>query len=130
MNLLHIVTTIYGTVSRTIQHLADMSLHPTASVIPLNFNVLKTHADILTTFKDHVRANPAGPNKKRIAVIDSIVSNPGALLPWKEMVEVCKEEGIFSLIDAAHSLGQEVGLNLKEIDSDFWLSVCNHAYAS
>ncbi|KAF8194638.1 pyridoxal phosphate-dependent transferase [Pholiota molesta] len=117
-------TTTYGTISRTIQHLADIRPHPTASVIPLNFNALKTHADVLSVFRDHVRANPAGPNKKRVAVIDSIVSNPGALLPWKEMVQVCKEEGIFSLIDAAHSLGQEVGLNLNEVDPDFWLSNC------
>jgi selenocysteine lyase/cysteine desulfurase len=99
-------------------------------VIPLNFNALKTHADVLSIFKDYVRANPAGPNKKRVAVIDSIVSNPGALLPWKEMVQVCKEEGIFSLIDAAHSLGQEVGLNLNEVDPDFWLSVRTRLYAS
>ena len=82
-----------------------------------------TRADILEKFKQHVQANPGAPNKKRVAVIDSIVSNPGVLLPWKEIVKICKQEGIFSLIDAAHSIGQEVGINLHDIDPDFWVSV-------
>jgi selenocysteine lyase/cysteine desulfurase len=52
-----------------------------------------------------------------------VVSNPGVLLPWKEMVAICKDEGIWSVIDAAHSIGQEVGVNLKESAPDFWVSV-------
>lgn len=45
---------------------------------------------------------------KIVAVIDSIASNPGVLLPWQEMVKVCREEGVWSVIDGAHSIGQEV----------------------
>jgi selenocysteine lyase/cysteine desulfurase len=44
-------------------------------------------------------------------------------MPWKEMVQVCKEGGAYSVIDAAHSLGQEVGINLEKADPDFWVSV-------
>jgi cysteine sulfinate desulfinase/cysteine desulfurase-like protein len=43
-----------------------------------------------------------------VAVIDSISSMPGVLLPWKELVKVCQEEGVWTIIDAAHSIGQEV----------------------
>ena len=103
------------------QYLTDVPPHPTKSVITLDFPM--THADILEKFKQHIQANPGKPNKKRVAVIDSIVSNPGVLLPWKDMVKICKQEGIFSLIDAAHSIGQEVGINLHDIDPDFWVSV-------
>ncbi|KAF8959578.1 pyridoxal phosphate-dependent transferase [Flammula alnicola] len=116
-------TTTYGSVSRTVQSIADVSPHPTASVIALNFPT--THEEILKGFKEHIQATPAKPNKKRVAVIDSIVSNPGALLPWKEMVAICKEEDVWSVIDAAHSIGQEVGLNLTEIGPDFWISNCH-----
>lgn len=49
-----------------------------------------------------------GTANRFVAVIDSITSVPGVLLPWKEMVQVCKEEGLWSVIDAAHSIGQEV----------------------
>ena len=52
--------------------------------------------------------DPAGRKNKIVAVIDSIASMPGVLLPWQEMVKVCREEGVWSVVDAAHSLGQEV----------------------
>lgn len=58
-----------------------------------------------------------------MAVIDSIASNPGVLLPWKEMVKICREEGVWSVIDAAHSIGQEVGLDVGASGCDFWISV-------
>ena len=82
-----------------------------------------TRSNILEAFKSHLHAHPASPNKKRVAVIDSIISNPGVLLPWKEMVEICKEEDVWSVIDAAHSIGQEVDLDLGKADPDFWVSV-------
>lgn len=53
---------------------------------------------------------------KFVAVIDSITSNPGYPMPWKEMVQICKEEGVWSVIDAAHSIGQEV----QSAQSDSW----------
>jgi len=58
-----------------------------------------------------------------VAIIDSIVSNPGVLMPWKELVKICKEEGIWSVIDAAHSIGQEQNIDLTEVAPDFWTSV-------
>lgn len=39
------------------------------------------------------------------------------------MVQVCKEEGVMSVIDAAHSIGQELNLDLNKADPDFWISV-------
>jgi hercynylcysteine S-oxide lyase len=44
-------------------------------------------------------------------------------MPWKEMVKICKEEGVWSVVDAAHSIGQEQGINLSETMADFWVSV-------
>ncbi|KDR81048.1 hypothetical protein GALMADRAFT_241675 [Galerina marginata CBS 339.88] len=116
-------TTTYGSISKTVQYLSDVPPHPTPSVIVLNFPT--THEEIVKEFRKHLLDNPAKPNKRRVAVIDSIVSNPGVSLPWKEMVKVCKDEGVWSLIDAAHSIGQEVGLNLTEAAPDFWVSNCH-----
>ena len=116
-----VVTTTFYSVSRTVHNLSDVPPHPTLSVVVLNFPT--THAEIIKVFKEHIQANPAKPNKKRVAVIDSISSNPGVILPWKEMVAICKYEGIWSVIDAAHSIGQEVGINLTESAPDFWVSV-------
>ena len=39
------------------------------------------------------------------------------------MVQICKDEGVWSVIDAAHSIGQEVDLDLNNAKPDFWVSV-------
>jgi selenocysteine lyase/cysteine desulfurase len=70
-----------------------------------------------------LRRLPRKTGQRVVAIIDSIISNPGILLPWKEMVQVCKEEGVMSVIDAAHSIGQELNLDLNKADPDFWISV-------
>jgi len=63
-----------------------------------------------------------GTKLKVVAVIDTIASNPGVYLPWKEMVALCRERGILTVIDAAHSVGQEPNINLSEAGPDFWVS--------
>ena len=121
-----LVTTTYNSVSRTAHYISDVIPHPELVTIPIAFPT--THAEIIRTFKEHLDANPANPNKRRVAIIDSIVSNPGCLLPWREMVKIAKDADVWSVVDAAHSIGQEVGLNLAEDAPDFWISV--HALLS
>ncbi|KAF8999306.1 pyridoxal phosphate-dependent transferase [Cyathus striatus] len=113
--------TTYGSVYKTAQYLSDTPPHPTLSIFPIYFPT--TPQAILGSFRKHVQALPK--RGKCVAVIDAIVSNPGVSLPWKEMVIICKEEGIYSVIDAAHSIGQEVGINLEKIRPDFWVSNCH-----
>ena len=69
---------------------------------------------------------PTGNNGHEIvAVIDALISNPGIWLPWQEMVKIAKEGGIMTVVDAAHAIGQEVGIDLKKVDPDFWISNCH-----
>ncbi|PFH44955.1 hypothetical protein AMATHDRAFT_164401 [Amanita thiersii Skay4041] len=116
-----VTTTTYGSVFRTSQHLSNILPNPHLSVLTLNFPL--THGDIVSLFRERIRALP--PGKNRIAIVDSIVSNPGVLLPWKEMVNICREEGVLSVVDAAHSIGQELHINLEEAKPDFWVSNCH-----
>jgi selenocysteine lyase/cysteine desulfurase len=44
-------------------------------------------------------------------------------MPWKEMVKICHEEGALSIVDAAHSIGQEKDIDLATVRPDFWISV-------
>lgn len=82
-----------------------------------------THQQIVEAFRTRVReikerhsntsftnlpGTPEDKGNRFVTVIDAIASNPGVLLPWKELVKVCAEEGVWSVIDAAHSVGQEV----------------------
>ena len=64
-----------------------------------------------------------GTKLKIVAIIDSIASNPGVYLPWKEMANLCRERDILTVIDAAHSVGQEPNINLSEARPDFWVAV-------
>jgi hercynylcysteine S-oxide lyase len=87
-----LVSTTYGSISRTVHNLSDIPPFPSISTIVLNFPT--TQSKIIQEFKSHLRAHPASPNKKRVVIIDSIISNPGVLLPWKEMVQICKDEDV------------------------------------
>jgi len=125
-------TTTYNSIERTSRYISDLPPHPSISVFELNFPT--TRASILQTFRAHLDALNAklqiaqrkignGAKLKIVAIIDSIVSSPGVYLPWKEMVTLCRERGILTLIDAAHSIGQEPNINLSEAGPDFWVSV-------
>lgn len=116
-----LATVTYGAVSKAIQYIADVSPYPQQATFVLNFP--NTRAAILDDFRTHLKNIPRESQGKIVAVIDAIISVPGILLPWKEMVQICKEEGVISVVDAAHAIGQEVGINLKESDPDFWISV-------
>ncbi|KAM6497476.1 Pyridoxal phosphate-dependent transferase [Amanita muscaria] len=113
-----ITNTTYPSFHRTAQYLSNVIPHPKFEVLTLNFPL--THEEILTRFREKVRSLP--PGKHRVAVIDAIVSGPGVLMPWERMVKICAEEGVLSLIDAAHAIGQQVGLDLTEAKPDFWFS--------
>ncbi|KXN90567.1 hypothetical protein AN958_04080 [Leucoagaricus sp. SymC.cos] len=115
--------TSYTSVYKTAYNLGDMAPFPTVSEIQLLFPT--TPQQIVDQFRAHVKVLPKPEGKKRVAILDSIISNPGALMPWQELVKVCKEEGIWSVIDAAHSIGQEQKIDLTEAAPDFWVSNCH-----
>ncbi|KAG9315187.1 pyridoxal phosphate-dependent transferase [Chiua virens] len=105
-------TTTYGAVSQMLKYLADLPPHPTS---------VDEHIKQLTN-TDHTIARE---DRKIFALIDSVASNPGVLLPWKEMVAICRKAGVISLVDGAQSIGQELDINLSEGQPDFWVSVCS-----
>ncbi|KAF8075269.1 pyridoxal phosphate-dependent transferase [Lyophyllum atratum] len=115
--------TTYGSVDKTLRNIGDVPPHPTIKQFIIQFPT--THSEIIRSFKEFLAAHPKAEGKKTVVVIDSIVSNPGVLLPWKELVAICKEAGAWSVVDGAHSVGQEVDINLSEAQPDFWVSNCH-----
>ncbi|KAF8753271.1 PLP-dependent transferase [Rhizoctonia solani] len=61
---------------------------------------------IVDKFRQKLQDIPRHDGQIIVAVIDALASNPGVHLPWEELTKVCKEEGIYSLIDGAHAIGQ------------------------
>jgi len=141
-------STTYGAVSKTIRYLSDRSEQPRPTSHIIEYTFPMSHTEILDHFRKRIKdiknlypnvefndvpsnsvssGNAENTNKKNkfVAVIDGITSNPGVLLPWKQMVQVCKEEGVWSVLDAAHSIGQEMDINVNEADPDFFISNCH-----
>lgn len=116
-----IVSTTYRSVNATVKNIGDVPPYPNVTQFVVNFPT--THAEIITSFRKYIAALPKIEGKKRVAIIDSIASNPAVLYPWKELVEIAREAGVWSVIDAAHSIGQELDINLSEAKPDFWVSV-------
>ncbi|KAH9930085.1 PLP-dependent transferase [Fomitopsis serialis] len=137
-------TTTYNAVSRTIRSLSDRSAPPRPTPVKTVLTFPMTRAQILDDFRVKIKeVKGADPNvdysdtppdatgaqnrkgNKIVAVIDSIISNPGMALPWKELAQICKEEGVWSVIDGAHSIGQELDINLSAAKPDFFISNCH-----
>lgn len=78
---------------------------------------------IVDTFREAIRREQES-GVVRVAIFDTIVSAPGARLPFERLVEVCKELGVLSLIDGAHGIGH-LHLDLGKLDADFFVSNCH-----
>lgn len=60
--------------------------------------------------------------KIRLAIIDHITSMPCVLIPLKELVKMCRDEGVDRIfIDGAHAIGN-IEIDMKDIGADFYTS--------
>lgn len=117
--------------------LAIENVNPAPKMSSFDVGGLTSHKVIVSSFLDHLRIlkkkihSQCGktPEKtatgcpKVVVIMESITATPALLLPWREMVNICRDEEVWSVVDAAHSLGQESGLNVEEADPDFWMTV-------
>ena len=59
-----------------------------------------------------------------IVVVDALSANPGLLMPWERVVELCKNhENVWTVVDAAHAIGQIIGIDLNKTQPDFFVTV-------
>ncbi|KAA1467437.1 PLP-dependent transferase [Dentipellis sp. KUC8613] len=125
-------TTTYRDVAKTIERQGDTPPYPAVSIFNLQYPT--TQAAIVESFTAHIRTLKGslktwqerdGPRLKVVAVIDGIVANPGVLYPWRELVQICREEGVWSVVDAAHNLGQDQNIDVGKVQPDFFVSNCH-----
>ena len=140
-------TTTYENVLKGVQYLADRPAHIRPHVETVELTFPTSHAKVLDAFRSRVKEIKAAhtasgtrfthvpggapPSREEesgnriVAIVDAVSSNPGVRMPWKQMVQICREEGVWSVVDAAHSLGQEPDIDLHAARPDFWVANCH-----
>ncbi|KAK3176631.1 hypothetical protein OEA41_007954 [Lepraria neglecta] len=123
--VLHL-STVYAAIEKTIQYLIE-----TTDVDNVNLAVnypIDDHVLVLR-FETAINAAKLGGKKVKIAIFDTISSMPGVRVPWERLVEVCKREGVLSMVDGAHGAGH-IELGLATARPDFFTSNCHNEKSS
>nr|XP_043635573.1 L-cysteine desulfhydrase [Erigeron canadensis] len=89
--------------------------------VDLSFPVVNVE-QIIDEFRLGLVKGKAEGRVVRLVIIDHITSMPSVVLPVKELVRMCKDEGVENVfVDAAHAVGS-VKVDVKEIGADFYVS--------
>ncbi|KAL1825761.1 hypothetical protein DCAR_0313937 [Daucus carota subsp. sativus] len=90
-------------------------------VVEMKFPVVSGE-EIVERFRKGIRMGKEGGRRIRLAIIDHVTSMPCVVVPVKEMVRVCREEGVeYVFVDAAHAIGS-VEVDVRDIGADFYVS--------
>ncbi|XP_060217535.1 L-cysteine desulfhydrase [Lycium barbarum] len=83
---------------------------------------LRSEEEIVADFRKALAKGKANGKKVRLAIIDHITSMPCVVIPVKDLVKICREEGVDRVfVDAAHAIGS-VNVDVREIGADFYVS--------
>lgn len=58
----------------------------------------------------------------KVAVLDHITSKTALMLPIEKMIRICHEHNVRVVVDGAHSIGQIPGLDLSQMNADYYVS--------
>ncbi|KAI9819334.1 MAG: hypothetical protein M1832_004039 [Thelocarpon impressellum] len=114
--------TTYGACERTVDYLEE-----TTPVKGLKLELSYPLSDdaLVDMFRGAIRQeNATQPGRVKVALLDTVVSMPGVRMPFERMVQVCRGEGVLSLVDGAHGVGH-IPLDLAKLDADFFVSNCH-----
>ncbi|CEL07316.1 hypothetical protein ASPCAL10476 [Aspergillus calidoustus] len=113
--------TVYGAVEKGIASLVESR---PVQIRKVHYEMPISHEELVERFLDVVKtAQREGLNVK-VAIFDVITSLPAVRFPFERLTQVCREEGILSLIDGAHGIGQ-IPLDLGQLQPDFFASNCH-----
>ena len=103
----------YGAVRNTVDYFTNKV---GSRVVTLNIPFpIKSEQEICQTYSDVLAMNP----DIKVAVIDHITSASALLMPVEDIVKICKQHGVLTLIDGAHAPGQ-LPLRIESIGADFY----------
>ncbi|KAA8536689.1 hypothetical protein F0562_029167 [Nyssa sinensis] len=110
----------YGAVKKSIEaYVSRAGGHVIEVKMPFPVN---SNDEIITEFRKALERGKSKGRKVRLAVIDHITSMPSVVIPVKELVKICRDEGVDQIfVDAAHAIGA-IKVDMKDIGADFYTS--------
>ena len=118
--ILHL-SSVYGSIQKTVEYLRETSEIDTI-IIEVDYPI--SDEALVSRFHAAIRSAKAEGKNIRVASFDTVSSMPGLRVPWERLVDVCKAEGVLSMVDGAHGVGQ-ISLNLARVQPDFFTSNCH-----
>ena len=115
-------STIYDACEKTLASVAELSPMTYDSIL-LDYPI--EDEEILRRFRNRVLGLREQGKNVTVAMFDSVLTFPGARMPWEDLVVACKELGILSLIDGAHGIGHIDLTHLGKVSPDFFISNCH-----
>lgn len=83
---------------------------------------VKSNEEIVSEFRKTLLMGKSDGHRVRLAVIDHITSMPSIVVPIKELVKICRDEGVDQIfVDGAHAIGS-ISIDMNEIGADFYTS--------
>lgn len=117
-------STTYGACAKTALFLKTLFDIETKSV---DISYPMTNDEIVQKYSnaiDEVLASDSNKDKTVMAFFDTVSSQPGCKLPWKELVALCKQKqgDVLSFVDGAHAIGLLTDIDLDTVKPDFFVT--------
>lgn len=92
-------------------------------VIEVQFNFpVNSNDEIVSELKTVLEREKGNGRRVRLAVFDHVTCVPSIVMPVKQLVKICRDEGVDQvLIDGAHGVGC-IDVDMQEIGADFYTS--------
>ncbi|KAJ6007290.1 Pyridoxal phosphate-dependent transferase major region subdomain 1 [Penicillium herquei] len=114
---------IYGACGKTTSYICE-SNQQRVRTREVGFQYPVESSEMVSTFQKAIQQSKSEGFRPRVAIFDTISSNPGIRLPFRELAAVCRDENVLSLVDAAHGIGQ-IDLDIPSWDPDFLVTNCH-----
>ncbi|OIW17454.1 hypothetical protein TanjilG_22566 [Lupinus angustifolius] len=83
---------------------------------------VRCNEEIIEEFRKGLERGRENGGRVRLAILDHITSMPSVVVPVKELIQICRENGVEQVfVDGAHAIGS-LRIDVNEIGADFYVS--------